>query len=612
MARNILKRNLFIFVGVLISFLLLVNSCREDDHVEPNFLPSAQVTFNDSIITLDLALGQINATVAGSVKSPVGLNSVKIRYVNKLTATVTDTVLIRDITSFSNDKHYDFRENIEMAGYTTGISVLTMDKNGYTSERILPIELLNRKLAPSFTWLTSEGQENTSIVTNGLTVKKYNTAKYDSAPTLYARATSYNGSVDQKSWGIRYVNVYAVDKNGAERLLENVSWSFDKNPCSGCRYLYQFNFTPYYTEDMVQLKVVVEDLMQQQTKSYIKLKVYEDYAVPNISFDDRELVVDEGVTSSSAFNFYISSEDVMFDKFQYFLVKADGTENLIGEKTSGFAVWNPQPTASDYPTYTITDLTDDAVAFRVKVYNVKGGMAQKDLLIRREPAVDGVRYIRNEVIFSYNERAERPYIYSVGLGKKYRDGDEGIGADIVFHCTNDARLYLLSPSVNGSSGWSPSYKTRITRFLKRNQREFDNATPESLEALKTDLKNKGELTIGSASRSGQSLVGIVRTASVNDGVMSVVEDDNIVNRPMDQWALVKINYDNDSRQSTYESLATREQASEVSIVWAFITNDDEVGLLKIEEAYAIKPGINANAVKLQSQRVTFSIKIANK
>jgi hypothetical protein len=572
--------------------------------------------FVDSIVEIDLQKVdlEIRTMLRATVLSPVGLAKVQIAQVNKLGNNLKDTLVLREITSFDDENSWVISENVQLAGYTEGVNIRAYDKQGQMSQRMLPVKFENTKLRPAITWLNADGTENTSYAANGLTVKKYGATPV--IPALRVRIESRNGN--EWSWGLDKLNTYLVYTDGTLAPVEEATRDLSANPCSGCRNSYELTFTPDYTGEVKQILVAATDLKMQKTESYINVKVYDDYPAPQIMFAQSKLTVDRNDLSRAVVEFDVTSEDVRFSRIVYYLVRADGSADSVGVRAAGFPDLPSGGAYKMHLTYTISDV-QDVVAFRIKVVNRNNLSSQKDLPIEVAPGTEGVKHIRNVVIYTYDDRVARNYVYSVASNRLYMDGTEGAASegvtdpDIVFRSGNDAYIYPDAPINNTSSTWKGN-KQRKTFFVKLTPDygvDFETATREQILLFDSIVDRMGELTVSAANRPKQSLIGLVKSTVV-DGkgrLLGVVEDNNVVDQAPDTWGIVRIDYNLDTRIATYAAVAARSEAA-MNITYAFKTHDGAVGLLNLTEGLAYQPGINANAVRLQRQRITFSIKVA--
>jgi hypothetical protein len=592
-------------------------SCREEEHPEISFLPCAQVLFADSIVEINLLLVDLDifTDLKATVSSPVGLDKVEIAQVNKLGNNLIDTVVVREVTSFDDDKHWTTSDKVQLAGYTIGVNVRVRDKLGQVSQRMLPVKLENTKLRPAITWLNADGTANTSYAANGLTVKKYGTNPV--IPTLRVKLESRNGN--EGSWGLDKLNTYLVYADGTQRPVEEATRDLSKAPCSRCRDEFEFtSFTPDYTSEVKQLLLTAVDLKMQKTESYINVKVYDDYPAPQVMFAQSKLTVDRNDLSQAVVEFDVASEDVRFSRVVYYLVRSSGAADSIGVKATGFPDIPSGSTYKMHLTYSLSDV-ENVVAFRVKVVNRNNLSVEKDLPIEVVQGTEGVKHVRNVVIYTYDDRVARSYVYSVASNRLYMDGTEGVASegvtdpDIVFRSGNDAYIYPDAPINNSSSTWKGN-KQRKTFFVKLTPDygvDFETATREQILKFDSIVDRMGELTVSAANRPKQSLIALVKAMVVDSKgrLVSVVEDNSVVDQAPDTWGLVRVDYNLDTRVSTYSAVASRAEAA-MNITYAFKTHDGTVGLLKLTEGLAYQPGINANAVRLQRQRITFSIKTA--
>jgi hypothetical protein len=596
--------------------LFLLASCREEEHPEVSFLPCAQISFVDSIVEINLQMVDLDIFTAlkATVLSPVGLDRVEIAQVNKLGNNLMDTVVVREVTGFDDDKRWTISDNVQLAGYTVGVNVRVHDKRGQVSQRMLPVKLENTKLRPAITWLNANGTTNTTYAANGITVKKYGTNP--AIPELRVKIESLNGN--EWSWGLDKLNTYLVHTDGTLEPVEEATRDLSKDPCSGCRNAFEFVFTPSYASSVKQILLTATDLKMQKTESYINVKVYDDYPVPQIMYAQHKLTVDRNDLSQAVVEFDVASEDVTFNRFVYYLVYADGKIDSIGVKTSGFLNPRANPTAKDHVKLFL-DEVNNVAAFRLKVVNARGGISQKDLPIEVSSGTAGVKHVRNVVAYTYDDRVARSYVYSVASNRLYMDGTEGAASegvtdpDIVFRSGNDAYIYPDAPINNTSSTWKGN-RQRKTFFVKLTPGygvDFETATRAQILMFDSIVDRMGELTVSAANRPKQSLIALVKSMVVDSKgrLVSVVEDNTVVDQAPDTWGLVRLSYNLDTRVATYSAAALREEAA-MNITYAFKTHDGTVGLLKLTEGLAYQPGINANAGRLQRQRITFSVKTA--
>ncbi len=603
MTRSRLKNLRVIFLFAL--FLsVFVYSCREEEHPGITFLPSAQITFVDSIIEIDLTKVDlsIEALLKASVSSPVGLAKIQIAQVNTITTNTIDTVVVNEFTSFADPNHWEINGDVLLAGYTKGINVRVFDTQGQMSQRMLPVKLYNTKLAPSIKWLNSNGSVNTTYVTDGITVKMYGSTP--SVPTLRATLESRNGN--EWSWGLDRISTYLIFRDGRKELIEEASRNFSTNPCSGCRNAYDIaSYTPAYTEDVVQIKMEVVDLKMQKTESYINVKVYETYPAPNIMYTKSVLKVDDNDLNQAKVEFTVTSEDSRFAQFTYSLIHTDGSVEQVATKTTGFSHPRADPTASDHVVYQLSTV-NDIVAFRLEASNEAGKSSIKELPIQVMPGADGVRHLRDIVVYTEDNDA-RPYVYSVAANAVYSNLDLGItNPDFYFRCTNDSYIYADSP-VNLGSKWQGN-KTRRTYYLKITPKfdiNFETATKSQILQLDSLVKRDGELSISAGNRTKKSLTTIVISAVVDDQgrLVNVVESNtgNIVAQDPSTWVYTHIG------DLGHAAVVTRDDAA-LNTTYAFVTQDGIVGLLNISEGLAYQPDFNVAAIKMQRKRVSFSIK----
>lgn len=598
--------------------LSLLSSCREEEHPEISFLPCAQISFVDSIVEINLQTVDLDIFTAlkATVLSPIGLDKIEIAQVNKLGNNLMDTVVVQEVTSFDDDKRWTINDKVQLAGYTVGVNIRVRDRQGQISQRMLPVKLENTKLRPAVTWLNADGTVNTSYAANGLVVKKYGATPV--IPTLRVKIESLNGN--ESSWGLDKLNAYLVHADGTLTPVEAATRDLSKDPCSGCRNTFEFTFTPDYASSVKQILLAATDLKMQKTESYINVKVYDDYPAPQIMYAQSKLTVDRNDLSQAQVEFDVTSEDVTFNRFVYYLIYADGKIDSIGVKTLGFSNPRANPTAKDHVKM-LLDAVDNVTGFRLKVVNSLGGVSQKDLPIEVVPGTEGVKHVRNVAIYTYDDRVARNYVYSVASNRLYMDGTDGAASDgvtdpdIVFRSGNDAYIYPDAPINNTSSTWKGN-KQRKTFFVKLTPDygvDFETATREQIVMFDSIVDRMGELTVSAANRPKQSLVALVKSMVTDSKgrLLSVVEDNAVVDQAPDTWGLVRLDYNLDTRVATYAAVATRAEAA-MNITYAFKTHDGIVGLLKLTEGLGYQPGINANAGRLQRQRITFSIKTANK
>jgi hypothetical protein len=602
---------------MLAAFLLA--SCREEEHPVPSFLPCAQISFADSIVEINLQMVDLDIFTAlrATVLSPVGLSRVQVAQVNKLGNNLMDTVVTLEITSFDDENRWTINDRVQLAGYTVGVNIRAFDRQGQMSQRMLPVRLENTKLRPAITWLNADGTVNTSYAANGIAVKKYGATP--AIPALRVRIESSNGN--EPSWGLDKLNTYLVHADGTQTPVEEATRNFSENPCAGCRNTYEFPpFTPDYTGDVKQILLVATDLKMQKTESYINVKVYDDYPAPQVMFAQSKLTVDRNDLTQAVVELDVTSEDVRFSRIVYYLVRSNGNVDSVGARTAGFPDLPTGATYKIHLTYTLTDIQDVA-AFRVKAVNRNNLSGEQDLPVEVAPGAEGVKHVRNVVTYTYDDRVARDYVYSVASNRLYRDGTEGSASegvadpDIVFRSGNDAYIYPDAPINNTSSTWRGN-KQRKTFFVKLTPGygvDFETATREQILMFDTIVDRMGELSVSAANRPKQSLIALVKS-TVTDSkgrLVSVVEDDNVAGQAPGTWELVRIAYNLDTRVATYAAPAARSEAA-MSITYAFKTHDGTVGLLKLTEGLAYQPGINANAVRLQRQRITFSVKTAER
>ncbi|MDR1416934.1 MAG: hypothetical protein LBJ57_05905 [Prevotellaceae bacterium] len=598
--------------AALIFFLL--PSCREENHPEVSFLPCAQISFVDSIVEINLQMVdlEIYTTLRATVLSPVGLSKIEIAQVNKLGSRLVDTVVVKEVTSFDDENRWTINEEIQLAGYTEGINVRTYDKQGQMSQRMLPVKLENTKLRPAIIWLNANGTENTSYAANGVAVKKYGANPL--IPELWARIESRNGN--EWSWGLDKLNTYLVYADGTLAPVAEATRNLSEAPCSGCRNTFEFRFTPDYTGEVKQILLAATDLKMQKTESYINVKVYDDYPAPQIMYAQSKLTIDRNDLSQAVVEFDVASEDVRFSRVVYYLVRSNGDADSVGVRAAGFPDLPSGATYKIHLTYRLTDI-ENVVAFRVKAVNRNNLSSQEDLPIEIAPGAEGVKHVRNIVTYTYDDRVARNYVYSVASNRLYKDGTEGSESegvtdpDIVFRSGNDAYIYPDAPINNTSTTWKgdKQRKTFFVKLMPTHGVDFETATREQILMFDSIVDRMGELTVSAANRPKQSLIAVVK-AIVVDGkgrLLSVVEDNSAVDQPPGAWELVRISYNLDTRIATYAATAKRDEAA-MSITYAFKTHDGIVGLLKLTEGLAYQPGINANAVRIQRQRITFSVK----
>jgi hypothetical protein len=603
-------------IPAVLAVAALLYSCREEEHPVPSFLPCAQITFVDSIVEIDLQMVEleITALLRATVQSPVGLAAVQLGQVNKLGNNMVDTVLVQEITTFDNNASWSINGSFPLAGYTKGISIKAIDGLGQVSQRVLPVTLFNSKLRPTITWLNADGSANTTYTADGITVKRY--GSYVVSP-LKVKIESWNGN--EWSWGLDKLSTYLVYEDGTQALVVDASRDLSADPCAGCRNSYEFNFTPDYANTVKQLRLVATDLKMQQTESYINVKVYENIPAPLIMYTQSKLTVDDNDPTQAVVEFDVASEDSRFSRFVYYLLRADGSADSIGIKTSGFP---DIPSGSVYKQHVryVLPTIENVAGFRIKVVNRDNIAAEQDLPVEVAPGVEGVKHLRNMVAFTYEDRLTRSYVYSVASNRFYMDGEAGAASvgvadtDIVFRSDNHAYIYLDAPINNGSSNWKGD-KTRKTFFLKLTTSygiDFETVTRAQLLTLDSVVARYGEITVSAANRPRQSLIGLVKSTVVDSKgrLLSVEESIGVVDQAPGTWALVRMTHPNlDPYPTEYVASATREEAA-LDITYAFRTQDGIVGLLKITEGLAYRPGVKANAITLQRQRVTFSIKTA--
>jgi hypothetical protein len=560
---------------------------------------------------------EIFTALRAEVLSPVGLDKVEVAQVNKLGNNLMDTVVVLEVTSFDGDgKRWTINDNVQLAGYTAGVNIRTRDKLGQMSQRMLPVKLENTKLRPAIAWLNPDGTENTSYTASGLVVKKYGASPV--IPALRVRIESRNGN--EWSWGLDKLNTYLVYADGTLEPVAEATRDFSKDPCSGCRNSYEFPpFTPSYTSEVTQILLAATDLKMQKAESYINVKVYDDYPPPQIMFAQSKLTVDRNDLSQALVEFDLASEDAKFSRVVYYLIRSNGDADSVGVKSAGFPDIPSGTAYKIHLSYSLDDVQDVA-AFRVKVVNRNNLSSQKDLPVEVASGTEGVKHVRNVVVYTYDDRLARSYVYSVASNRLYMDGEEGVASegvadpDIVFRSGNDAYIYPDAPINNGSSTWKGN-KQRKTFFVKLTPDygvDFETATRGQILMFDSIVDRMGELTVSAANRPKQSLVALVKSMVVDSKgrLLSVAEDNAVVDQAPDTWGLVRLDYNLDTRIATYAAAASREEAA-MNITYAFKTHDGLVGLLKLTEGLAYQPGINANAGKLQRQRITFSIKTAD-
>ena len=401
--------------------------------------------------------------------------------------------------------------------------------------------------------------------------------------------------------------------------MEEATRDFSRDPCSGCRNSFEFPpFTPSYTGEVKQILLAATDLKMQKTESYINVKVYDDYPLPQVMFAQSKLTVDRDDLSQALVELDVTSEDVKFSRVVYYLVRSTGSADSVGVKATGFPDIPSGATYKIHLTYPLNDV-EDVVAFRVKVVNRNNLSSQKDLPVEVAPGTEGVKHVRNVAVYTYDDRVARNYVYSVASNRLYTDGTEGAASegvadpDIVFRSGNDAYIYPDAPINNSSSTWKGN-KQRKTFFVKLTPDygvDFETVTREQILMFDSIVDRMGELTVSAANRPKQSLIALVKSMVVDSKgrLLSVVEDNAVVDQAPDTWGLVRLDYNLDTRVATYAAVASRAEAA-MNITYAFKTHDGVVGLLKLTEGLAYQPGINANAGKLQRQRITFSVKTA--
>jgi len=611
----------------------LTGACKDDElHPDLGFLPCAQVLFADTIWERDLNMGiaALQGSLRFTVNSPVGLTSVKVRLVNRMSVSVVDTVQQTEFSQFDNPLCFEGSYSITLAGNTIGVSVLTTDSRHQQSERVMRVSMKNTKPAPSFRWTSSDCKGQAIGA-------KIDVCTYDNSCaqlSLNAHLESYTSITSTgkvMSWGINKVDVYALYSNGEEVWLAAPSKDFTDgtalSSCPNCRYDYDFCISPEWTRadgsTVTQLRIVAEDLRYQRTKAAVAVKVYVDYADPEIIFNDDEILVASDATATPPISFLARSYDVRLWRLSYYAVRANGTADSIGSNRGQINVLDPDLSNGGYSqhstSFVVDPYTTDIVAFRVMALNRQNKTSSRDIPIRPIASVEGLTQVFHQVAFTSGVRATssknptaRPCVYSIAAKRTLLDTEvsEASPASIVFASASTANIYPVSPHSSSPSGTS---WTSRTRFIKKPAAEFDNATQASLKALFSDLmSSKGEYAVTSANRCPASMVGIAKSVTVTDGQVVVVQSDadnnnnTMVSYPPDMWALVKTNSDeNRSPSLYYERLATREDAA-INVAYAFATQDSIVGIMKIEEAFAFSH--YPSSPNMGWQRVTISVK----
>jgi hypothetical protein len=619
----------------LLALLTLVISCKDEElHPDLGFLPCAQVLFADTIWERDLNMGiaALQGNLLFTVNSPVGLRSVKVRLVNRMSASVVDTVQQVEFGQFDDPLRFEGSYGITLAGNTIGVSVLTSDLRNQQSERVMQVAMKNPKPAPDFRWTSADCKGQ--AIGAKIDVRTYDNTCSQLALNAHLESyTSVTSAGKVKSWGINKVDVYVQYSNGEELRLDAPSKDFTDGTalvsCPDCRYDYDFSIRPEWARadgsTVTQIRLVAEDLRYQRTKAAVAVKVYTDYAEPEIIFDDDEILVASDATATPPIAFLARSYDVRLWRLTYYAVRADGSADSVGSNRGQINVLDPDLSNGGYSqhstSFVLSPYTSDVVAFRVSALNRQNKTASRDIPIRPIASVEGLTQVFHQVAFSSSVRASssknptaRPCVYSIAAQRTLLDAEvsEANPPSIVFACASSANIYPVSPHSSAPSGSTWSSRTR---FIKKTAADFDNATQASLEAMFSDLmSSKGEYSVTSANRCPASLVGIAKSVTVTDGQVVVVQSDadnnnnTMVSYPPDMWALVKTNSDeNRSPVWYYERMATREDAA-INVAYAFATQDSIVGIMKIEEAFAFSH--YPSSPNMGWQRITFSVKHA--